>query len=103
MKTFKMIASVAIAALAGAGVYASVDNNQFSDLQMENIVALTQEGDNPYAQTNCSRAIAWCTCKRNKQFVCMTITAVQTYSTVSCVELCSHDRVSSCPSGTSCY
>lgn len=44
MKTFKMIASVAIVALAGAGVYASVDNNQFSDLQMENVEALTQEG-----------------------------------------------------------
>lgn len=96
--TFAVIMMAVLGSIFG---YRNVENKSLNPISLANIEALSNDETIGGSSKHCSRAIAWANCyDRNGYWAATRITQVESYNTVSVVEVCSHDKVTQCPLGT---
>ncbi len=80
-------------------------SSSYSDLQLENVEALAQEGEPNYPQ-KCTRAKLTCWCFKTvngyPQIVCQRVITVEEYEVTNMLMVCDHAVVTPCPIGSSC-
>ena len=101
-KMFLGIAALAVAVVSGYNVYLSKPSTKgLSDLALANVEALADDETN-IKYMDCTRATSFRNCKNSEgRWTGISIKTVEEYKVaVGSPEVCKHDRVTKCPSGS---